>query len=310
MSENAGYVAAAPRRETSPAHWAGACHGAAWAAPSGQDNACESDGGLNLLEIGNRRRDRQSLWLRGGFPDSYLAATDDVAMDWIEDLIRTYLERDVPQMGFRVSSARLRRLWTMLAHLQGESVNYSKLAANLEMDAKSVSHYMDILSGLLLLRRVEPWHKNVKKRLVKSARCYVRDSGILHRLLVMTAMIDCCPIRFSARAGRGLLLRTFIRCCRVGPRPTSIEPRRGRRLIWSSSCPRPRSERSRSSTAPRPSWASITVGYVMMLARPASMSSTAVTMNFQLAAMCKSSRLAASWIGFSKVPHGVNESTG
>ena len=140
-------------------------------------------GGLNLLEIGNRRRDRQSLWLRGGFPDSYLAATDDVAMDWIEDLIRTYLERDVPQLGFRVSSARLRRLWTMLAHLQGEPVNYSKLAANLEIDAKTVSHYMDILSGLLLLRRVEPWHKNVKKRLVKSARYYVRDSGILHRLL-------------------------------------------------------------------------------------------------------------------------------
>jgi len=126
---------------------------------------------------------RNELWLRGGFPDSYLAADDAAAMDWLEDLIRTYLERDIPQMGFRVPAARLRRLWTMLAHLQGETVNYSKLASNLEVDGKTVSHYIDILTDLLLVRRVEPWHANVKKRLVKSSRYYVRDSGVLHRLL-------------------------------------------------------------------------------------------------------------------------------
>ncbi|MCH2180319.1 MAG: DUF4143 domain-containing protein [Mariniblastus sp.] len=106
-------------------------------------------------------------------------------MDWLEDLIRTYLERDVPQMGFRVPATRLRRLWTMLSHLQGEPINYSKIAANLEMDAKSVSHYIDILTELLLVRRLEPWHANVKKRLVKSPRFYVRDSGIQHRLLAI-----------------------------------------------------------------------------------------------------------------------------
>lgn len=139
--------------------------------------------GLNLAEIDGNQQDRQTLWLRGGFPDSYLAADDDLAMDWLENLIRTYLERDVPQMGFRVPAARLRRLWTMLAHLQGETVNYSKLGANLEVDAKTVSNYIDILTDLLLVRRVEPWHANVKKRLVKSPRYYVRDSGILHRLL-------------------------------------------------------------------------------------------------------------------------------
>jgi predicted AAA+ superfamily ATPase len=104
-------------------------------------------------------------------------------MDWLENLIRTYLERDVPQMGFRVPAARLRRLWTMLAHLQGETVNHAKLASNLEVDAKTVGHYIDILTDLLLVRRLEPWHTNVKKRLVKSPRYYVRDSGILHRLL-------------------------------------------------------------------------------------------------------------------------------
>ena len=139
--------------------------------------------GLNVAEIDRNQQHRQTLWLRGGFPDSYLAADDDVAMDWLENLIRTYLERDIPQMGFRVPAARLRRLWTMLAHLQGETINYSKLASNLEVDAKTVSHYIDILTDLLLIRRLEPWHTNVKKRLVKSPRYYVRDSGILHRLL-------------------------------------------------------------------------------------------------------------------------------
>lgn len=139
--------------------------------------------GLNVAEITGNREGRQNLWLRGGFPDSYLAADDDLAMDWLENLVRTYLERDVPQMGFRVPAARLRRLWTMLAHLQGETINYSKLASNLEVDAKTVSSYIDILADLLLVRRLEPWHTNVKKRLVKSPRYYVRDSGILNRLL-------------------------------------------------------------------------------------------------------------------------------
>lgn len=139
--------------------------------------------GLNAAEIDGKQLERQTLWLRGGFPDSYLAADDDGAMDWLENLIRTYLERDIPQMGFRVPAARLRRLWTMLAHLQGETINYSKLASNLEVDAKTITHYIDILVDLLLVRRLEPWHTNVKKRLVKSPRYYVRDSGILHRLL-------------------------------------------------------------------------------------------------------------------------------
>ena len=142
--------------------------------------------GLNVLESGDSPKDIQKLWLRGGFPESYLAQGDDMSIEWLENLIMTYLERDVPQMGFQVPAARLRRLWTMLAHLQGETVNYSKLAANLEIDGKTVTNYIDILTDLLLVRRVEPWYANVKKRLVKSPRYYVRDSGILHRLLGIT----------------------------------------------------------------------------------------------------------------------------
>jgi len=140
--------------------------------------------GLNLLEVpAQKSADIQKLWLRGGFPESYLADSDAFSMDWLEQLIRTYLERDIPQMGFRVPANRLRRLWTMLAHLQGETVNFSQLAGNLEVDGKTVSHYLDILVGLLLVRRLEPRYANVKKRLVKSPRFYIRDSGILHRLL-------------------------------------------------------------------------------------------------------------------------------
>lgn len=139
--------------------------------------------GLNILETGTSRDVIQNLWLRGGFPNSYFAEDFETSMEWLENLIKTYLERDVPQMGFRVPAARLKRLWTMLAHLQCETVDYSKLAANLEIDGKTVRNYIDILTGLLLVRRVDPWHANVKKRLVKSPRYYIRDSGILHRLL-------------------------------------------------------------------------------------------------------------------------------
>ena len=140
--------------------------------------------GLNLLEVPTQTpADIQKLWLRGGFPKSYLAPTDKLGMAWLENLVRTYLERDIPQLGFRVPANRLRRLWTMLAHLQGETINFSKLAGNLDIDGKTVSYYLDILVDLLLVRRLEPWYLNVKKRLVKSQRFYIRDSGIVHRLL-------------------------------------------------------------------------------------------------------------------------------
>lgn len=138
-------------------------------------------GGLNILETGEENA--RPLWFRGGFPNIYLAKNDSVAMRRLENIIRTYLERDIPQIGFNVPATRLRRLWTMLAHLQGETVNYHKIAANLEVDRKTVNHYIDILIDLLLIRRIHPLHANVKKRLIKSPRYYVRDSGILHRLL-------------------------------------------------------------------------------------------------------------------------------
>lgn len=142
--------------------------------------------GLNLLEVPHNKAGLQKLWFRGGFPESYLSESDNLAMRWIEDLIRTYLERDVPQAGFRIPAVRLRRLWTMLAHLQGEDVNFSKLGSNLEVEGKTARYYVDILVDLLLVRRLDSWHRNAKKRLIKSPRFYIKDSGILHRLLGIT----------------------------------------------------------------------------------------------------------------------------
>lgn len=139
--------------------------------------------GLNVLETCQKSEDILKLWFRGGFPESYLAKSDNTSMQWLENIVRTYVERDVPQLGFKIPSTKLLRLWTMLAHLQGETVNYSKLASNLDVQRSTINHYLDVLCDLLLVRRIEPWHANVKKRLVKSPRFYIRDSGITHRLL-------------------------------------------------------------------------------------------------------------------------------
>jgi len=138
-------------------------------------------GPLDVLEV--EAADLDSLWLRGGFPDSFLAADDARSSNWRENFIRTYLERDVPQLGPRVPAETLRRFWVMLAHTQGGLLNASSLARGLGVDSKTIARYLDLMVDLLLVRRLSPWHRNVGKRLVKSPRIYVRDSGIVHTLL-------------------------------------------------------------------------------------------------------------------------------
>ena len=128
----------------------------------------------------------ESLWVRGGFPDSFLASNDNQSMAWRKDLIRTYLERDVPMFGSRVPAETLRRFWTMLAHNQGAMHNASRLAQGLEVKSQAVSRYTDLLVDLLLVRRLQPYLTNVGKRLVKSPKVYIRDSGLLHALLNIT----------------------------------------------------------------------------------------------------------------------------
>jgi predicted AAA+ superfamily ATPase len=125
----------------------------------------------------------ESLWVRGGFPRSFLAENDDLSIEWRRDFIRTYLERDIPQFRSRIPAETLRRFWTMLAHNQSQIFNAANLARGLGIDGKTVAGYLDMLADLLLVRRLPAWHRNVGKRLVKAPKVYVRDSGIAHALL-------------------------------------------------------------------------------------------------------------------------------
>ena len=136
---------------------------------------------FNVQELPEAEHTR--LWVRGGFPESYLARTPAASLRWRQDFIRTYVERDIPLFGGRVGSEALRRLWGMLAHQQGALVNASVLARSLALDMRTVDRYLDLLVEMFLVRRLEPWHANLGKRLTKSPKLYVRDSGLLHALL-------------------------------------------------------------------------------------------------------------------------------
>ena len=140
-------------------------------------------GPLDLLEIDTDEQALNRLWLRGGFPDSFLADSDEDSLSFRRNFIRTYLERDVPQFGPRIPATTLENLWTMLAHSQGTLLNASRLAAGLMVSAPSVSGYIDLLVDLLLVRRILPYLGKTGKRLFKSPKVYVRDSGLVHALL-------------------------------------------------------------------------------------------------------------------------------
>lgn len=127
--------------------------------------------------------DMNGLWVRGGFPLSFLAANDASSLRWRDMFIATYLDKDIPALGPRIPSTTLRRLWTMLAHNQGELLDASKLAASLAISGQTVARYIDLLCDLMLVRRLPAWSGNVGKRLVRSPKVYVRDSGLVHALL-------------------------------------------------------------------------------------------------------------------------------
>ncbi len=140
-------------------------------------------GPLDVLEVGEGNTELHRLWLRGGFPDSFLAADDADSLSLRQNFIRTYLERDIPQFGLRIPTDTVERLWTMLAHQQGALLNVAQLSAGLGVSAPSANHYIGLLVDLLLVRRLPPYTVNIGKRLVKSPRIYIRDSGLVHALL-------------------------------------------------------------------------------------------------------------------------------
>lgn len=145
---------------------------------------------LNMDEAATAGIADNTLWLRGGFPDSLLAANDTQSLDWRRDFIRSYLERDVPMFAPRLPPKTIGRLWTMLAHNQGSVLNQARIASALGVSNPTIDRYIDLLVDLQLVRRLRPWGGNLGKRLVKSPKVYVRDSGILHGLLELETLND------------------------------------------------------------------------------------------------------------------------
>ncbi len=165
---------------------------------------------IAATEIEADRAAQERLWLRGGFPDSFLADSDRASLALRQDFIRTYLERDVPQFGPRIPAETLRRLWTMLAHNQGQLLNASRLATSLEASVPTVNRYIDLLVDLLLVRRLEPQHVNIGKRLVKTPKLYIRDSGLVHALLRLETQNDLAGHPVNGASWEGFVIETLI----------------------------------------------------------------------------------------------------
>jgi uncharacterized protein len=172
---------------------------------------------LQLTEVGADQLN--ALWLRGGFPDSFLAASDQASMDWRLDFLRTYLERDIPALGPRIPAATLRRFWTMLAHVQGGLLNAAALAEGLGVSGQTIGRYLDLLVDLMLVRRLQPWHENVGKRLVKSPKIYVRDSGIVHALLSIGTIEGLLGHPVVGGSWEGFCIETLLAAAPAGTEP-------------------------------------------------------------------------------------------
>jgi predicted AAA+ superfamily ATPase len=144
--------------------------------------------GFSLDEVGFENHER--LWLRGGFPRSYLAQTDSNSNKWRQQFISTYLEKDLPQLGINISSTTLRRFWMMLAHYHGQIWNASELARSFGVAHTTIRRYLDVLTSALVVVQLHPWHENISKRQVKSPKVYITDSGLMHTLLGCITMHD------------------------------------------------------------------------------------------------------------------------
>ncbi len=152
----------------------------------------------------------RQLWLRGGYPLSYLAESNDDSFSWREAFIKTYLEMDIPQLGIRVPSAQLRRFWTMLAHSHGHLWNASQIAGSLGVSAPTVRSYLDILEETFIVRRLQPYYPNIKKRLIKAPKVYIRDSGVLHSLLRIGDLDDLMGNPSVGRSWEGFVVEQII----------------------------------------------------------------------------------------------------
>ena len=165
---------------------------------------------VDILDAEPAGIDAQTLWVRGGFPESLLAASDTTSLDWRRDFIRSYLERDVPMFAPRMPTETLGRLWIMLAHQQGALLNQARLAASLGIGASTLTRYVDLLVDLQLVRRLPPWTANVGKRLTKTPKVYVRDSGLVHALLELSTWDNVLGHPVAGLSYEGFVIENLI----------------------------------------------------------------------------------------------------
>jgi len=165
---------------------------------------------FTLDEVGNCDLNLNKLWLRGGYPESYLAASDELAATWMQNFMQTHLERDLPALGVRVPSTTLFRFWIMTAHYNGQLWNASKLADSLGVDSKTTRRYLDILEDTFMIRQLQPFFANIKKRLIKSPKIYIRDTGLLHTLLKIYRYDDLITNPILGASWEGFCLEQII----------------------------------------------------------------------------------------------------
>ena len=164
---------------------------------------------LSLKEVGTENLNK--IWFSGGYPPAYLAKTKEIGASWRKAYISTFLERDIPSLGFSIPPAALRRFWMMLAHYHGQTINYSELGRSFGASDNTVRRYLDLLSSTFMVRQLTPWYENIKKRQVKAPKIYIRDSGIFHSLLGVNSFED---LQFHPKLGpswEGFALETIIR---------------------------------------------------------------------------------------------------
>jgi predicted AAA+ superfamily ATPase len=168
---------------------------------------------LSLLQIGEINSDPSSiynLWFRGGYPDSYLAGSNEQSLTWRNAFIQTFLERDVPQLGIRVPASQLYKFWMMIAHSHGQVWNASQIAAGLGISPPTARHYLDILEGAFLIRQLQPYCSNLKKRLIKSPKIYFRDSGLLHAILSINKLDDLFGNPIVGHSWEGFIIEQIL----------------------------------------------------------------------------------------------------
>jgi len=173
--------------------------------------------GFNVTEIG--RSNQKKLWLRGGFPDAYLAVDIDIWRQWEDNFIKTYIERDLPMLGLNIGTGTLRNLWMMIAHSHGSVINFSNISRALELSSTTIKKYLNFLENAFLIRQLQPFHANIKKRIIKSPKLFIRDTGILHNLLNISSEFEIEGNPMKGNSFEGFVIEQILQMADTGYLP-------------------------------------------------------------------------------------------